>query len=786
MLITTDSRSSGSLSVLPEIPNLPTVLIEGRNGIGKTVLVRLLELIAGTQPFDGQAKSWLSLRDRLGSTTVTLTRLRDDQSLEVQFTPEAWPTLSVPLEIGEWLANVTIDGKPAAVADAQALLWVERFAGNEDLDRTLRRRLGIYADRVARTQRQVAATLSTVTELLGPLTEQMRPLDPTRLRKQQAELVAAEKHDGDVRHQHSEAIGRHEAILSAVNSADRVAAASKPTDELARRRSELQEELAAAAQERDAAQSSVDDAGERLARAGDAQSALADAERIQRHRAKRLRKLTSAAERQARQLHIKPDRDEARTLRDDAREQIAALRTQRAALDSTGQTAKLIDRLDGLLVATDAEGLDEQELAVIDQRRYSVRDVHDGIRARADELRGRPLPSELQSIDRALVEAQRRGARLNTLQQTLDDLARQQELLNDADREVATALARAKTAGTLDEAFRADAKQLGQLEERIDQLGRDLAAVYEQMGLQGGQSLEDARDDLQAALSALALDDPADLAAAEAAARLAVEQATTLVNTTIGQTAALRRTVTVMQATIDGVLSTLSNDPLWGWLATQHPGGTPSGALDRFEQSRERLLRLEQRLDDADRLLDGFHVVADAALEHDAMIGDTPRVIALRRVLGEELRSFLDTPAIRDALFDGAELIDVDPLAGELTVQSADGPTTRPLQSFSTGEQAFAFTQARIRELEPPSQPNRLLVLDEFGAFVAADRLPALIEFLADETLDTLCDQVLVILPLQIDYEADLKYTTGTLAERYQDRAKQIADRDYCAVPLDE
>jgi hypothetical protein len=786
MLIITDSQSSGSLSVLPQIPDFRAVLIEGRNGIGKTMLVRLLELIAGKQPFAAQAKSWMSLRERLGPTTVTLTGLHDDRSLQVLFTPDAWPVDPVPLVIGEWLGDVYINGEPAAVVDAQEMLWVERFAGNEDLDRTLRRRLDIYADRVSRTHRHVAATMTSITDLLGPLTEQLRPLDPARLREQQAQLAAAENGEIESRQQQSEAIARHESILAAVDSANRVAAAGNPTDELAFRRSEIQAQIAAAAHERDETQGRVDTTAERLAREGNAQSALADAERIQRHRAKRLRKLESDAERQAHQLNVEPALDAVRDLLEEAREHIAHLRAERAALDSSGQTARLIDRLDGLLVSADAEGLDEQELAVMREQRFSVREVHAGMRARADELRGKPLPDELQAIDRALAEARRRGARLNTLLQTLNDLARQRQLLQQADDEVGAALARAQTAGTLDEAFRTDAKRLGQLEEQIDQLGRELASVYEQMGLQSGQSLEDAHADLYAALNALTLPDPGDLPAAESAARLAVEQATAAVTAAVEQAASLRRSVTVVQAAISGALSTLASDPLWGWLATSSVPAAPD-ALERFAQGRARLLRLEQRLDDADRLLDSFKVVADAALNaEDAMIGDAPHVKALRRVLGEELRVFLDTPAIRTALFDGDQVTHVDPVEGELTVQGADGPITRPFQSFSTGEQAFAFTQARIRELEPPAQPNRLLVLDEFGAFVAADRLPLLIDFLADEALGAICDQVLVILPLQVDYAADLEYTTGTLADRYEDRARQIAECGYCAVPLDE
>ncbi len=784
MRITTDCRASGGLAILPEVPDMPAVLIEGRNGIGKTILVHLLELISGVQPFAEHEKSWRSLRERLGPTTITLSGLKDDHELIVRFTPDRWPTEDVPLVIDSWLGEVLLDRAPAEVKDAQDLLWMERFAGNEDLDRTLRRRLDIYADRVERTHRHVNTTIVCINELLMPLVEQLRPLDPERLIAQQAELVTAEEHETEARAELEEAVGRHGRVLAAIENVRRVDAADDPAAELAARRAGLQEQLSTATKERDEVQTRVEEAADRLKREGDAQGALADAQRIQRYRAKRLRNLTSTAASEARQVNIQPEGERVVELRDEAREQLAELREQRAALDAGGQTARLIDRLDGLLVSADAEGLDDQELVIIRDDRYSVREVHAGMRLRADELHGRPLPEDLVALDAAISAAQRRAARLNTLVGTLEDLARQGELVTEADSEVELAVRRAQTAGALDEAFREDSKRLGQLEEQIDRLGVDLASVYEQMGLIAGQSLEDARADLAAELSDLGIESVERLPLEEEAARLHVEEATAAVKHAGERAAALRRSVTVVQAAIDGIASNLSTDPAWSWVVPGPVAGTTDG-LARFAAGRARLLRLEKRLDDADRLLDGFRTVANAALnQDDALIGSTPRVRAVRRVLGNELREFLDTPAIRSALFDGAAVVDVDPVEAHLTLETADSRSTRPFESFSTGEQAFAFTQARIRELIAPQQPNRLLVLDEFGAFVAADRLPALIEFLTADTLGAICDQVLVILPLSVDYEADVHFTTGALEERYRDRAGQIADRGYCAVAL--
>lgn len=783
-ITTTDNRASGGLAILPDLPDLPAVLIEGRNGIGKTILVRLLELISGVQPFAEQTNNWRSLQARLGETVVSVSGLKDDRELVVRFTPDKWPIDDAPLVVGGWLGEVVLDGEPASVEDAQQLLWVERFAGNENLDRTLRRRIDIYADRVERTHRRVGATITCVNELLAPLIEQLRPLDPERLISQQDELAHAEEHEIEARAALEDAIGHHRRVLTAVDNARRVVAAEDPEAEVMARRAALQEQLAQASEERDAVQVRVENTAERLKREGDAQGALADAQRIQRYRTKRLRNLASTASVEARQVSVEPELESCRELQREARDQLHELRAQRALLDASGQTARLIDRFDGLFVSADAEGLDDQELAVLRDERFSVNEVHAGMRARADELRGMPLPDEIMALDAAIGDAQMRAARLSTLVRRLEDLARQVELVEEAGEEVGAATERAQNAGSLDEAFREDSRRLGQLEEQIDRLGVDLAAVYEQMGLVGGQSLEDARKDLAAELGALGLAEATDLAAEEEDARRRAEEATHALKLAGERASGLRRAVTVVQAAIDGVVSSLSTDPNWEWVAPVPVAGTTDG-LARFAAGRARLLRLERRLDGADRLLESFRTVASAALSgDDPLMGNTPRVRAVRAVLGNELRGFLDTPAIRAALFDGAAVVDVNPVEAHLTLETSEGRSTRPFESFSTGEQAFAFTQARIRELEVPDKPNRLLVLDEFGAFVAADRLPALIKFLMADALGAICDQVLVILPLQVDYEADAEFTTGALADRYNDRAAQITERGYCAAPL--
>src|SRR4051794_20375505 len=134
MRFVADSQAVRGLRVLPEIPNISPCLIEGRNGIGKTILIRLLELISGRQPFQDQERQWHSLRERLGRTVVRIEELDGGRTLEFTFTPERWLTSGkAPLSFDDRLGEARLDGDAITVAEAHELLWVERIAGNEDL-----------------------------------------------------------------------------------------------------------------------------------------------------------------------------------------------------------------------------------------------------------------------------------------------------------------------------------------------------------------------------------------------------------------------------------------------------------------------------------------------------------------------------------------------------------------------------------------------------------------------------------------------------------------------------
>jgi hypothetical protein len=153
---------------------------------------------------------------------------------------------------------------------------------------------------------------------------------------------------------------------------------------------------------------------------------------------------------------------------------------------------------------------------------------------------------------------------------------------------------------------------------------------------------------------------------------------------------------------------------------------------------------------------------------------------ALKRLIQRDALEDLSEGPIREALFGNGNLLSLDLDQQSVTWETAENETrTRPLSAFSSGEQALGFVRARLRQVAESGGRDRLVFLDEFGAFISADRRKPLADLLHGEELGDLVSQIVVVLPLQADYERELKDTTGTLRSTYARRAAEIEKAGY-------
>jgi hypothetical protein len=202
-----------------------------------------------------------------------------------------------------------------------------------------------------------------------------------------------------------------------------------------------------------------------------------------------------------------------------------------------------------------------------------------------------------------------------------------------------------------------------------------------------------------------------------------------------------------------------SND--FEWLRQSVPIVTELQNLD-IDSKLEQLERLESLMSDerevASNTISAVRSIGAAMDELATRLrnqttsgGKRPQAwtVPVAQWLAKVARQWLDDDIMRTALFSGGENIHLD--TDRLTISwILDGEYfERSLEVFSSGEQAFAFTRARVaqleRDLDRPA--NRLIALDEFGAFLDVDRFAALSDYLIKRQSRIPDDHILVILP---------------------------------------
>lgn len=118
----------------------------------------------------------------------------------------------------------------------------------------------------------------------------------------------------------------------------------------------------------------------------------------------------------------------------------------------------------------------------------------------------------------------------------------------------------------------------------------------------------------------------------------------------------------------------------------------------------------------------------------------------------DTISDLLSSPELRAELFGGSDVIAFN--MTDLTVSWTDVLTKkrrrRPIEAFSSGEQVFAYTKAKLELLRSLRQRVAYVVifLDEFGAFVARDRFAQLVTYIEHDALGSIADQIVITVPL--------------------------------------
>ncbi|WP_432867368.1 hypothetical protein [Microbispora rosea] len=782
MQFTIDTDCRRGLRIIEEIPDISLCRIEGYNGIGKSGAIRLLQLCTGSQPYSEDEQSWRTFRDQLASARVRVNKLRGADNIEWIIDPSQWPSMPEPMNgrIGE----IRINGRRASIDNVTELLRVDRIVVNETFRDTLAARVDqTYAamDTVlpaaSDRQRQAEHRLAGIQDIIAEQLIRQIPGNMT--------TVAAMEETAATLAVTLEQAQRRLELLS------QTAEISKRLEEVRGHGSELDEQLAQTTAELESVlekRTQIDEeivqASERENRGTAAQREFSNAEK---HLTRQDRRLTQA-ETQLAQLAAAAGIDSAAIDLENTRQSAAQqLNYLTALLPQVYSTPLLIDLLDDLIERlghAEEAGIGEQ--ALLESHEHETLFTVSKAKASFEEQR-RFLKSRLPSAD-----AERLSREIATIRALLNIISEIAVAKNEvakakADRDKATERLR-KAAKALPRATAKSLTDLLQSRNALEEAARLLEArrarqQHARNLLGGGQS--------ESALAAqlVELCRTLDIDASRVHGRLATEEKRVgeLVREmqhTKQQLDERRRQLSEQSSQLASVVKALHERQDLEWLRN-HPdivlprANAPAeeqvaaliGISDVIEKARERLRITGGTLLGIKEALSQLSTRFKGATSLDGVWA-----APLRAWLSDEVTEWFSHDEVRQALFPNGQDIKLDLVRMEISWTVAGERQERALNAFSSGEQVMAFTRARLAQLDQSHMrpANRLIAIDEFGAFLDAEVLHRLASYLKDRSDTYPADQIAVILPLTFRKDAVVEPSP-----EHRNRVRQLEARGY-------
>lgn len=770
------AKPTGGLSLIDHIPALRPCRLEGRNGIGKSAAIKLLSLAAGNQPYADDAAAWRSLREHLpDDTEITFTGLSSASAATIRLVPSRWPDLPSS-DIGDDLGVLVVDGKTRPASELADLVKVHHLAGTERLADTLSGRVAAYRNALAVEQARLEA-LEPARAALGKLADELEFLAPTQV---EADRQANEQRITERDNARSQATDLRKR-LATLHKGLALHALLQDID-FQERASELTDAIKGSAEARKLAEELdrvVESAIEKLDAGTKAQRKLAAAERklngLLRKRNARLSRLNQLTQQlKPKGIELAGDvpadidavADAAQSALDDYRK---VERRYRQSLMTDSQR-RLHNEL--LLMLEDAAlgGLSDFAIVHLHDLDVTVGELAAALTA--------PAPQEGIASDE-VAEAEQYADRLSDAV----SLLREQAEFESNVAEIESTLEELRKETPEQDQLKADLAKAMEQRDAAEEKALRLTQRIGQLQAEGvtEEGAAAARRDLMQILRDETItENELQGRIDEMAARLT--ELTDLLETAQTEIAAIEERQTrrvVKRRTLE---LRVANEADLAWL---HAPGSEAGSIDInpdlwWQTASDRARKFTDRLD---------ALVAEVAALHYAS-GSSNRSkyrSTIVTIVEKDAVADFTEPAIREALFDGGMPVAVDLQKGTITWDTTAGVRLeKPLSTFSSGEQALGFIRARLRQLADAPAGDRIVFLDEFGAFLAADRRHPLAELLKGDQLASLSDQVVIVLPLQVDYRAQLDEVTGALKDKYERRAESIDRHGYFTEVFDE
>ena len=700
-----------------------------------------------------------------GPTRVTVEGLRlapdapRTSKLSWSLLPSEWP--DNPQEEGPW-NNAILDesSEPLPLERVRRLLRIFRIAGDESLAQSLasqihadRLRLQALTNRVENRRVSWDGRLSLIEGLTGDSSEQSmasREADLSHLEELVADLESQLNHATEHR--------KHLAQISSLLSHREALSEKLPSvlterDELQKTQNSLIKELEVIDQEAAKLRSQAEKSEETAAQ-------LTYLEGLYRKRRQRLGRRMREVNRLSADLALSGTLTEesVAALERETERQLSSARRRRRTHDRAGMLLDLADDLQTSLERARGEELEDEVIARVSRNSFTVQQLDKAVGRRRDEL--------IEEVDSAGQELQEEIAGLQRRADLLATLSKEVRYLHNAENDVASA--EAEIQSLVGELSAAAADAYRELVERRTSILDKLVEISAQIGeLERERTMLEAEGNLQEVNGKLG-----ELGASQSN----LEEVAQEIRNVEAQVAKISNDLTQARyrfdqaktslqgqyANVQSGVDRLLHDRQFDWLerasidvpAEDEDVHVQAHGLDNLRLAARKVSQeMAAASNDLLALDKTMEALADRLnKEQPAIQAETLGFRFTGSVVRYYQRKFTEQLAaqeIREALFEGGSNLRLDLISMTTTWVTPRGERrTRPLEAFSSGERAFAYTRVQLEAIRSVAAVNKVAFLDEFGAYVARDRLEELISFIQRRALRDLVDQVVVILPL--------------------------------------
>lgn len=759
MLFKIDAETRGGLRVIPAIPNIKLCWLEGQNGIGKTAAVRLLELVAGRQPFSSNPDAWASFKENLGKTTIEISDFPSSatvQSIEVELTPEKWP--DDPVTLTGDLGNIFVDGTASDHLALREQIDIVCIGGNETIVSQLRNLVGTDLALVVRCRNWLEDIAKEAESILSPLILDLNRLSTSEFANAKEEVQLAQHrltaansrlHSSDLRRKDLQELlelyelQKEQQALGPSVQADLKDSTARVQD-LTRKKDALAEHL----------QSLVPDraASKRLQKELDRLQKLRDGRR------KRAARTLSTARRILQTLEL-AENDLSSAIRK-AIGKRRDLRKERSSLASLPKVLEIVQAVRTPLAEVETSSLDDEIIAILDdQQRISAASLRAGVDARSHELEQDSNYDTLVDLDRRIREQDNHIGNLRYAKEKLEDAKRKTDLLSEVEKDIETLTERIRKSSG--DEYSKVLDQLAHIESNLNEAIKRQAEVALHLDLLnrkgGAEELEATISELESKLAVAPKQVSDHLAEANESYREIAAEHHQRKLELIEREQESRK----LDDQLERAIQLIGRGTDYQWIQNNVSANKlPNVRNERLDALRklsdlataansvqsdiEEALNLLAALQDA---LDGIHISVGMHRE----LRRNPYVEQLIKWYEDQMAEFLSNSDISETLFGEERFERFDLMNGFISWRTASGEQTRrPIEAFSSGERAFSYMLTAILRHQESTAQHRVFVLDEFGAFVEQSRRSRLWHFLDERLVKAgLASQVVVILPLQ-------------------------------------